>query len=957
VLLPLVIALDTTFGRDGAGGISASTENGTQTGHGGDTARVTRSEPFVGRAGAVADLRAWLAAAAGGTGALVLVGGPAGIGKTRLAETVTDGSAVWGRCVDDPGAPPLWPWRRVLQALPDVGAAVSRALADLDDHDGTDLVAARFRFVAVAADALIAAAGPAGLVVVLEDVHWADEASLRLLRHLAGELRRSRLAVVATYRDTGSGGPLFEALPGLLGRPGTESLRLGPLTEPDVRAYLAEIGRAAADVRDALRRSGGNPLYLKAVARSSATGGGAAELRHLVRTTVSELDAGTRELVAIASVLGEEVDAHVVAEVAGQPVAEVVTALDRAVRAGVLLPAVAGSRRFAHAVVRDGIYADLDQGVREDLHARTAVALEHRADPAPAGVVAGHWLRSAATPDALVRAADRAEAAARDATRSLAFTEAARFLALALDCRRRAGERAGLAGLLVELATAEYRAGRFGLGFDHAREAAGLTSDPALVVAAALVVRDIAAPDLLPGMAQLTASALATIGPDADPRVMAKLLAQSASIAADCGKTAEAVKTADEALALAELSGDPEAQVDAVRARLKIRPMELPLAERLRLGALAVSLGGTGRPLVALWGHKWRVDAAFEVGTIAVADAELSAISALAATTRLPLVRWHELRLRASVAAYRGAFAEARELNRLASELAVAELDEDRSTAGLSFAFELQLALVTGDPGELSEGYEELLAIAPPLPITIVSRPLCALVAGRRDEAQAGYDALRPRLRDPDFIGHSPGIGPHLVPLLEEFGDLETAAWLAEYLAGEPPFGSGGVGTFCGDCSSSFSARLAALLERHDEAVRLFEEAIAWDARLGARPYVVHNRVRLAAELVTLGDLPRAETLARQAAGEARRLGMPGWLRDATALLERARLAADPLTGREREIAALVAGALSNRQIAHRLVLSERTVESHVRSVLAKLGLANRTEVAAWAHRRGLTPG
>jgi DNA-binding NarL/FixJ family response regulator len=68
------------------------------------------------------------------------------------------------------------------------------------------------------------------------------------------------------------------------------------------------------------------------------------------------------------------------------------------------------------------------------------------------------------------------------------------------------------------------------------------------------------------------------------------------------------------------------------------------------------------------------------------------------------------------------------------------------------------------------------------------------------------------------------------------------------------------------------------------------------------------------------------------------------------------RRAGDPLTGREREIATLVADALSNRQIAHRLVLSERTVESHVRSVLAKLGLANRTEVAAWAHRRGLTP-
>ncbi|MFF1608981.1 ATP-binding protein [Amycolatopsis sp. NPDC058278] len=913
---------------------------------------MTRSEPFVGRAGAVADLRAWLAAADGGTGALVLVGGPAGIGKTRLAETVTGPAAVWGRCVDDPGAPPLWPWRRVLRALPAAGAEVDRSLADLDDRAGADLVAARFRFVALAADALVAAAEPDGLVVVLEDLHWADEASLRLLRHLAGEIRRSRLAVVATYRDTDAAGPLFEALPELLGRPGTESLRPAPLTEPDVRAYLAEAGRVGVDARDALRRSGGNPLYLKAVARSSATGGGEAELRHLVRTTVAGLDAGARELLAIASVLGEEVDAHVVAEVAARPDGDVVTALDRAVRAGVLRPAVAGSRRFAHAVVRDGIYADLDQGVREELHARTAAALEHRAEP---GVVAGHWLRATATPDALARAAEWAETAARDATRSLAFTEAARFLALALDCRRRAGTRDGLAALLVDLATAEYRAGRFARSFGHAREAAELTSDPALAAAAALVVRDTAAPGLLPEMAALTAAALAAIGPDADPAVRAKLLAQSASVAADSGKTGEAVKTADEALALAEASGDQEARLDAVRARLKTRPRELPLAERLRFGALAVSLGGPARPLVALWGHKWRIDAAFEVGTIPVVETELTAISELAATTRLPLVRWHELRLRASVAAYRGAFAESRELNRLAGELAGAELAEDRSTLAMSFAFSQQLAEVVGDPAELPDGYDELLAIAPPIPITIVSRPLCALVSGRRDQARAGYDALRPRLRDPDFIGPTPGIGPSLLPLLEAFEDLETAEWLANRLAGEPPFGSGGAGTFCSDCSSSWAGRLAALLGRHTEAIPLFEAAIAWDARLGARPYVVHNRVRLAAELAASGEPARAEPLARQAADEARRLGMPGWLRDATALLDRVRTEADPLTGREREIVGLVAGALSNRQIAHRLVLSERTVESHVRSVLAKLGLANRAEVTAWAHRRGLT--
>lgn len=113
----------------------------------------------------------------------------------------------------------------------------------------------------------------------------------------------------------------------------------------------------------------------------------------------------------------------------------------------------------------------------------------------------------------------------------------------------------------------------------------------------------------------------------------------------------------------------------------------------------------------------------------------------------------------------------------------------------------------------------------------------------------------------------------------------------------------------------------------------------------------------LAETLVARGDLVRAQGIVRDALDEFRRLGLPGPLARAAALLDRIRAgrrAADPLTGREREIVALLADALSNRRIAEKLVLSERTVESHVRSILAKLGLANRTEVVAWASREGL---
>ncbi|MGW5707362.1 AAA family ATPase [Amycolatopsis japonica] len=899
-------------------------------------------EPFVGREGELASLRGRLADAAAGSGGLVLVSGPPGIGKTRLVEEATSSAStvVWGRCADDPGAPPLWPWRRVVEALPSVDSAVKTAFAETEGAG--DVQAARFRLVAAAADALVAAAEPAGLVVVLEDLHWADEASLRLLRHLAGELRRSKLAVVATHRDTGHTPALDAALPDLLRRPGARSISLPPLAESEARALLT--GLTEEDVREAYRRSGGNPLYLGAIARSA----GGAELGHLVRTAVAALAPEVRRLLAIAAVLGEDVDAALLSEVSGLSAGEVADGLDQAEKAGVLR-----SGRFAHAVVRDGIYADLRQAERETSHGRAAAALEGHArrEPSLAGTVAGHWLRSATAPE---KTAEWAALAAAEANRALAFDEAARFLAMALDARAKAGlSEVDRGGLLLDLAVAEYRTGRFARSLDHAR----LAADAGLIARAALVVRDVAAPDLLPGIRDLVVRALAAEGVDRTTR--ARLLAHSASVEADYGRFADAEKLADEAFALADESGDPEALVDAVRARMKVAPDKLPLSERLRLGALAAELGSrTRQPLVSLWGHKWRIDAALADGRMALVDDELVAVTTLARLTRLPLVRWHDLRLRSSVLALRGDLAEARELDLAAEELADTELADDFSAKGMSYAFRTQLVLLTGDPGDLRKDYAGLLERAPHLPVTLVSRPLLSLLAGDLDEARVRYEQLVPLVRSPEFALHATGALPNLVPLVEAFRDVEMAEYLLRRLEEVRPTVSGGAGVFCTGSSLEHPARLNALLGRHDEAARLFEQAIAINDGIGARPGVAQARLLLAEVLVARGDFVRAQGIAREALDELRRLAMPGPLARAAALLDRVRAerrAADPLTGREREIVALLADALSNRRIAEKLVLSERTVESHVRSILAKLGLANRTEVVAWASREGLS--
>ncbi len=918
--------------------------------------------PILGRDRELAELRAGLVAAAGGAGRLVLVGGDAGIGKTRLAAAATGIAGeygipvVRGQAVDDPGMPPLWPWRRLARDLP----ALHRVFtgARFEPGDAT----ARFAMIADATDALVAEAAPSGLLVVLEDLHWADRTSLRLLAHLAGELGAARILVVATYRD--ADGAFADVLPDLVRAPATRTVRLGGLSRGDIAGWVRH-ATTVADPEELAARladgTGGNPLYVRMLLDRVTDDGevtGHPELHRLVLSRLEGLSPPAREVLGVAVVLGERIEPALLAAVTG---IEPAALLDEAVAAGVL-QAGDGGMAFTHALVRDAIYQDLAPSVRAGLHRKCALALA-AAGGAP-GRIATHWRRTDG-PDAAGECTRWAAAAACAATSELAYDDAVRFAALALAAAEEAPVRGAgghtstrRADLILDLARAEFLAGEVDACLEHCRTATRLAEQeqaPELMADAALVITGLGGPDLLAAVDQLCTTALRHLPAEATaPR--ARLLARRAMAATATGSCELARELSAAALDLATRSGDPDAELDGIHARHLALCAPQFRAERVELANRAVTLAETARqPYATLWGHVWLVDAAFQVGDLAAVDRELVLIEQFAASRQHAVAWWHVHRLRATRAALVGRLDAAREHNETARVLA--ERIGVTAARGMYFAFLHWLAQLGGtiDRASADEAFEVLSHIAD-MPLASVYVPFLHALLGDLDQARATFEEFR-------AMPATAEVGPMWAPLVSQIGviaallgDAETAELVYRTLSTlEPDYSADGSGAvFCSAASPQLLGDLAMTCGRTAVAIGHYRLAVEMNAAIGARPFLALSRLGLAQALMVTGDLLEARVLATQAAAEFRALDLPVRLAAADRLLRRIgaeERAADPLSPRESEVVELIAQALTNRQIASRLVLSERTVETHVRSVLAKLGLRSRTEIAAWSLR------
>jgi DNA-binding CsgD family transcriptional regulator len=499
------------------------------------------------------------------------------------------------------------------------------------------------------------------------------------------------------------------------------------------------------------------------------------------------------------------------------------------------------------------------------------------------------------------------------------------------------GPAARIAALLAEATTAK-RAGRPREAAARCVEAADLATGcdrDDLLAEAALVVPGAGDPDVVARLVVLCDRALTRFPPEAPDRVTrARLLARRAGLRAE-GDQAEPADGV-EALEAAEASGDAGALLDAARARMWHLDRAGDSAERLRLADLTVGTAlRVGQLTAAVRGELWRIDGHYHAQDLRGVDDGITRLHDLADASRLPIAAWHARRVDAARAALAGRFTAARDASAQAHRIA-GTLGDDLATL-VTDVFAGLLALVRGDPRELRDGWPERFGAYPRLPLAVAASALAWHQAGDRDEALARYERLRHLLREAPRGVRWLGTLQHLTELALVFQDVEAAAWALPLW--RPWAGSGGLpgnaASFCGGAADRTIGRLAALLGRPDEAVAALERAIGGNTRLDARPWLVHTWLDLAALRPDGG-------LAHRAAAEARRLGLPGAVRAAAAL------AVDPLTARERQIAGLVAEALSNRDIAARLVVSERTVETHVRHILAKLGLPNRTALTAY---------
>ncbi|MFC5747640.1 ATP-binding protein [Actinomadura rugatobispora] len=843
---------------------------------------------LIGRDAPLRVLRSQIERAAASHGGLVLVTGEAGIGKTSLVgaavgEATRRGVRVLhGACWDSDSTPGYWPWTQALRglrrSLDDAGwarvaASAGGLLPALLGEDAKYEAVDGFRLFDAVTSVLIAASQDRPVLAVLEDLHWADAASLRLLEFAAQHIWFERLLVVATYRDVEverPGHPLRPLFQPLVMRATT--VRLAGLEPEGVAELMARItGERPLEqvLGETHLRTGGNPFYVEEAARLLSAGHPVTRIssgvRAALRRRVSLLSEPAADLLGAAAVLGRRFGPATLAGMVGASGTGVAGLLAEAVDADLVRTAPGGDLVFRHDLVRETLYDSLEERHTRRLHAAAVRALRDPAgvpDPERPTALARHAYLAAGELDEDV-AVDLLLDAARHASARMACDEAVRHCERALE-RLAADAHGRRVRLFLFLGTELQFIGehdRSWLAFERAAALAREAGDLELLGQVAMVLFSTDGQGDRTGLKS---------------RVLRETHALPAGGAAPAGDAPGCEQelagvVARRVVAAARESGDDEALRIGLWGRLVAEWGPDTVADRVALTGELVEVarrhGDRVMELVTMCVH-WVT--LLENGDPAYLE-QLDAVARAARDSGSPRMGFASVMDRSVVCAAMGRFAEAEQL--LAETLALTERD-GKYFRLLALHHHWALALLQGRFDE-ADGVLRSLA-AHGHPHIELLEAISALERGERPSKPVPRPA-----RDADTV-----LQRSILPLWLRY-ESQAAAASGDAVRCEraradlAPYRGQWVVSFYGwsisGPASLWAGMLAAAQRRWDEAVDELTEARRSADRLHLRAWSVRARFELATVLNARGsgqDAATAAALLREVAAEAGRLGM-----------------------------------------------------------------------------------
>lgn len=874
--------------------------------------------PFVGR---TADLERlhdrWRTDSRGRPGLVVVTGEP-GIGKTRLAARLAasvheeGGVVLAGRADEDS----VWPYEPFVEALrhyaahrpglisdarippaaahalaslvPELGAPVERERPGRSEHQDRN----RHQLFEGVVRMLLHAAHPDGLLLILEDLHWADAPTTLLLRHVLRRAEGSRLLVVATFGDRQPDGT--DPLADLRRDAQLDTIHMVGLPPADAAGLIAaRAGRQAADdasVRRLCDETGGNPFFIEELLRSprSEPDEGArvpAAVKHVIGRRLEQLPGAPLEILTLAAALGTDFSLTTLQAVATDTEQDdLIDALEAAVRAGLIFedPEQVDRFSFTHALVRETLYERPIASRRLRLHRRIAEALELSPLPVHPAELAHHYFQArevGGAAKAMVFSLQAGEACQE----AHAYEAAADHYERALSVLPLVGrdDAAARCDVLLALGTARWQASEpdprstFAEALELARELGSPERLARATLGAGGRFYAPAATDL--GYTRLLDQAFAALGPG-DSALRVRLLARLAENLIFAEPVEHALAFADEALDMARRLAEPRALATALMGRHAALLHVAHAADRRRLGEEMLAVAGElDDPELAALARHWLLYDLAELGELDEARRRHAELERIAAELQQPLYRHSALAWRCVWTGLAGRFDEAERLAHQSVRLAKAA---DAPDAHMHFT--AQLVAIRREQGRLDELLPEIERLAGGGPEAAAWRcllPLAYLDAGDASAAHAAYarafdGGTETRFRTMLWLTATTS----LCEAAAELGDADGGGRL--YAELEPYADRLVQWIFTGSAGSVQRAlgRAAAVAGRHDDAREHFEAALTRHAQLEAPALLARTRCDYG-ELLLRGeqpDHPKANQLLCAAAADARRLGMTG---------------------------------------------------------------------------------